>query len=154
MDKYCSGCKETKDTTLFSKNKQMKDGYANWCKACIKKHWQKPENLQRRKERRMGNYAHTLFIETKSRARLSGIPFDLDESDIVIPDWCPVLGIPLIAEVGGRKDNTPSIDKLIPEKGYIKGNVKVISWLANCIKRDCTEPEVFEKIATYLRMNR
>lgn len=154
MDKYCSGCKIRKDVSLFANNVKMKDGKANWCKACIKAHWQKPENLQRRKERRMENYAHTLFIETKSRARLSGIPFDIEENDLQIPLLCPILGIPLIAELGGRKDTTPSVDKLIPEKGYVKGNVKIISWLANCIKRDCTDPEVFEKIAAYLRANR
>jgi len=151
MDKYCSGCKETKDISLFSRNKQKKDGYANWCKLCIKTLSQRPESAAKRKQRRMNDYAHTLYIETKSRARLSGIAFDLDKSDCLIPDTCPVLGIPLIAELGGRKENTPSLDKIIPSKGYVKGNVKVISWLANCIKRDCTDPEVFEKIATYLR---
>ena len=151
MDKYCSGCKETKDVSLFSRNKQKKDGYANWCKACLKALSQRPENAARRKQRRMDDYAHTLYVETKSRARLSNIPFDLDEDDFAIPDVCPVLGIPLFAELGGRKHNTPSMDKIKPEKGYVKGNVKVISWLANCIKRDCTDPEVFDKIATYLR---
>jgi hypothetical protein len=151
MDKYCSGCTQRKPYSLFSKNKAMKDGYANWCKPCLKQLWQRPENLLRRKERRLLNYASTLYIETKSRAKLSNIPFNLDKSDIFIPEFCPVLGIPLIVELHGRTDNTPTIDKIIPSKGYMKGNVKVISWLANLIKRDCTNPEVFEKIAIYIR---
>lgn len=151
MDKYCSGCATTKPFSGFSKNRAMKDGYANWCKACIKKNWQTPQNLLRRKERRLINYANTLYVETKSRARLSNIEFNLDKSDVVIPEICPVLGIPLIVSLHGRTDNTPSIDKVIPSKGYVKGNVQVISWLANQTKRDCTDPEVFEKIAIYLR---
>lgn len=151
MDKYCSGCGERKLFTQFSKNKSMKDGYANWCKACLKSLWQRPENLLRRKERRLINYANTLYTETKSRARLSNIQFNLDKSDITIPDLCPVLGIPLEVTLNGRTNNTPTIDKIIPSKGYVKGNVKVVSWLANLIKRDCTDPEVFEKIALYLR---
>ena len=151
MDKYCSGCGERKALTLFSKNKAMKDGYANWCKLCLKSLWQRPENLQRRKEKRLINYASTLYTETKSRAKLHNIEFNLDKEDIVIPDVCPVLGTPLVVTINGRTDNTPTIDKIIPSKGYVKGNVKVISWLANMLKRDCTDPVVFEKIAIYLR---
>lgn len=151
MDKYCSGCGTRKSFDNFSKNRAMRDGYANWCKSCLKKLWQRPENLIRRKQRRLINYAYTLYTETKSRAKLSNIAFNLDKSDIVIPDICPVLGIPLIVSINGRTDNTPSVDKIIPSKGYVKGNVQVISWLANNLKRDCTNPEVFEKIAIYLR---
>jgi hypothetical protein len=151
MDKYCSGCATHKPFSGFSKNRVMKDGYANWCKACLKSLWQKPENLLRRKERRLVNYANTLYVETKSRARLSNIEFNLDKEDITIPDVCPVLGIPLIVSLHGRTNNTPTVDKIIPSKGYVKGNVKVVSWLVNNIKSDCIDPEVFEKIAIYLR---
>lgn len=151
MDKYCSGCGERKLTSLFSKNKSQKDGYSNWCKACLKKLWQRPENLLRRKERRFINFAHTLYIETKSRAKKSNIPFNIEESDIVIPQVCPVLGIELVTQLGGRTDATPTIDKKIPSKGYVKGNIEIISWLANSLKRDCIDPVVFERLALYVR---
>ena len=153
MDKYCSGCKQRKELSLYSKNKRMKDGYANWCKACMKSLWQRPENLIRRKERRLVNYSDTMYVEVKSRAKLANIPFNLDKQDVKIPEICPILGIPLQVSFGGRTDNTPTLDKIIPSKGYTKGNVQVVSWIANRLKSDCTDPSIFEKIALYIRSN-
>lgn len=151
MAKYCSGCKSDKALELFSKNRRMKDGYANWCKDCLKSLWQRPENKLRRKERRIEDYARTLFVETRSRAKASGIPFDLDIADLEIPIACPITGAPLVVSLGGRTDNTPTVDRKNPELGYVKGNVFVVSWIANKIKSDQTDPSLFEAIARYLR---
>lgn len=35
--KKCKGCKETKPLSEFQKNKEMKDGYLNYCKVCVSK---------------------------------------------------------------------------------------------------------------------
>ena len=131
----------------------MKDGYANWCKACLKSLWQRPENKIRRKERRLENYADTLYVEVKSRSKLSNIPFNLTKQDVTIPTVCPILGIPLKVSFGGRTDNTPTVDKIVPSKGYIQGNVQVVSWIANRLKSDCIDPTIFERIALYIRNN-
>jgi len=66
----------------------------------------------------------------------------------VIPDVCPILGIPLNYLGTGvacwsRTDNSPSIDQLIPGKGYHKDNINIISWRANRIKNDGTYEELF-----------
>lgn len=86
----------------------------------------------------------SLFRSAKHRAKKQGIPFDLTLDDIVIPDTCPLLGTPLVAKVGNgeRYDNLPSLDKKIPSKGYVKGNVWVVSWRANRIKNDATVNEL------------
>jgi hypothetical protein len=87
----------------------------------------------------------------KVRARKAGIPFNIDISDVVIPERCPVLGIKIeCATTGGFKSGTaPSLDKIIPELGYIKGNVRVISHRANMLKRDGTAEELM-KIAIWV----
>lgn len=85
----------------------------------------------------------------KARALKQGVPFDLCPDDIVFPTHCPVLGIPLFFTEGGRTDNTPSLDKLIPEKGYVKGNIKIISWKANRLKNNATLDEL-KKLVVYL----
>lgn len=70
----------------------------------------------------------------KLRAKKKGLPFDLSLDDLVFPDVCPVLGIPMVARSGGFNDNSPSIDRIIPANGYVKGNVQIISYRANRIK--------------------
>jgi hypothetical protein len=85
----------------------------------------------------------TLVMRAKQRAKQNGLPFDLTVADIVIPTHCPALGIPLIQRVGkGHTANSPSLDRVDPAKGYVRGNVVVISMLANRIKSDATHEQI------------
>ncbi len=93
----------------------------------------------------------------RRRSAEKGLPCSITEDDIVIPDVCPVLGIQLFrAKTGfrypkfGGKDNSPSLDKIVPELGYVPGNVAVISWRANSIKTNATLEEL-EKLVVWLR---
>ena len=96
------------------------------------------EYYRRKPENRMLNRA-------KARAKKYGLDFNLDESDIIIPEFCPLLGVPLSVAEGRRavKDNSASLDRIDPKLGYVKGNVWVISHKANTIKSNAT---VFELI--------
>lgn len=94
-------------------------------------------------EQNARNKTKQILSRLKFRAKSQGIPFDLDETDIVIPDVCPVLGIALVWNQGkGYHPNSPSVDKITPTKGYIKGNVRVISARANLLKNDATVEEL------------
>lgn len=93
-----------------------------------------------------------MLKSAKHRASLKGVPFDLDDSDVVIPDLCPVLGIPLKTHVNGGaggKQDSYSLDRIVPEKGYVKGNVQVISNLANTMKGAAT-PEQLKLFAEWI----
>jgi len=95
------------------------------------------------------------------RAEEKDIPFEITVADLFWPVVCPVtnlvLDYELNASVGsGRgahrpRSNAPSLDRIIPSKGYVVGNVRVISWKANLLKNDCTDPAVFERMARYIR---
>jgi hypothetical protein len=89
----------------------------------------------------------------KRHARALGIEFDIDKSDIVIPERCPVLDIPLKMHVGsgraGPRPDSPSLDRIDPARGYVKGNVQVISGLANAMKNNAT-PEQLLKFADWI----
>lgn len=78
----------------------------------------------------------------KSRAKQRGLPFNLKPSDIVVPKKCPVLGIPLRISKGALTDHSPSLDKIVPRKGYVRGNVIVVSMRVNRIKSDATIKEL------------
>ena len=85
-----------------------------------------------------------LLTQTKCRAKKFGIPFNLQEEDIVVPTHCPLLGIPLLPKgtTGLRPDGLMTIDKIDPKKGYVKGNVWIISFRANRIKYDASLEEL------------
>lgn len=48
-----------------------------------------------------------------------------------------------------RHDGSPTIDRIINDLGYVKGNVIVISWRANRIKSDATLAELKAIVAFY-----
>ena len=101
-----------------------------------------------------GTPRYEMWRCAKERARKRGIPFALDLEDVVIPDVCPALGIPLVVNgEGAPGDDSPSLDRIIPSKGYVKGNVQVISQKANRIKSDATPAEVL-KVAKFMETAR
>lgn len=100
------------------------------------------------------NPQQSYLLAAKKRAKSLGVPFNLTEEDIIFPEICPALGIPVVLEKidGPRKrtNNTPSLDRIIPELGYVKGNVEMISWRANRLKNDAKLYEL-ERLVTYMR---
>ena len=96
------------------------------------------------KKYRENNRALLLLGQAKYRAKKKGIEFNLELSDVVIPKLCPVLKIPLFAgsSSGGPRGCSPSLDRIDNSKGYIKGNVQVISHKANTMKHCANNNEL------------
>lgn len=91
-----------------------------------------------------------MLASAKWRARRDGVPFDLTLDDVRVPKRCPYLGIPIFVGDGRPVDNSPSLDRLDPELGYVRGNVIVVSFRANQIKSDAS-PDELERIALAVR---
>jgi hypothetical protein len=85
---------------------------------------------------------HKLLYDAKGRAKKSGLPFNLRLSDVAIPALCPVCDRPLKCNRGKHGPDSPSVDRIIPAKGYTRGNVAVICYRCNVIKRDATPDEL------------
>ena len=87
-------------------------------------------------------HAYKRYHSRKHHAKKNNIPFTITLEYVVslICDECPILGIPLSWTVRSEKvtHNSPSLDRIIPELGYVKGNVRVISARANLLKNDAT----------------
>lgn len=95
------------------------------------------------------NLARAMLLRVQERAGRLGLPFDLELSDIVIPSHCPALGIPIQIGSGKTQPASPTIDRIKPALGYVRGNVCVISHRANTIKSDATADEV-RLVAVYI----
>jgi hypothetical protein len=166
--KVCPMCGRDLPLEAYSKGTGMY-GRRSICKECDKVIHNTPEARERRRLRRIERrntiiglrererqtdllrlknnedaYKKYIIRGAKRRALSQGIPFNINYTDITIPEYCPLLGIKLNKHVGEGKlyDDSPSLDKIIPKLGYVKGNVWVVSNKANRIKSNATIEEL------------
>ena len=145
---YKKGVRETPTTRGWTASDSSRR--YSWCKLC---------EVRRSSERYRKSPFAQMFYLTKKRSIEKNIPFDLDREFIKelykkMPKKCPVLGIDLqYSDVGSKKyqtDNSPSLDRIDPKKGYTKDNVVIMSNLANRIKTDATADQI-EKVWKFLK---
>ena len=160
--KKCKRCKKEGPVTEFYSNSRCqacKDYYDEYYKTHkeqeikralkhINKDRVKTNKYKRELMRR--NPVGYMLQRIRSRSNVEGIPFNLTKEDIVIPDTCPILGIPLQINNDHVGPNSTSLDRIIPELGYVKGNVAVISHRANSIKNNASIEEL-EKVLEWLK---
>jgi|SRR5579859_874820 len=92
----------------------------------------------------------TLMQKAKARAIKQNIDYDLDFNYVYrlyeeTKGKCPVLGFKFFS---GSRATSASIDRLIPERGYIHGNISIISYLANAVRSSATSEQI-RKVADY-----
>ena len=149
-NKICKTCQSSKPTSEFARH--LNSRLRPICQICWdtatpekdKHHFFEMMAKRRQYERNFHrkNIEQTIWKGAKQRAKRQGVPFDINICDIKIPEYCPVLGIKIQQGIGQNVDASPSLDKIIPSKGYVKGNIQVISWRANSIKRDASLEEI------------
>ena len=94
------------------------------------------------------------MAQAKKRAKEKGLDFDITVDDLVWPEYCPILRVRLVYEGRGSKSflpDSPSIDRVVPSVGYVKGNVQVICARANVIKSNATIEEL-RAVADFMEM--
>jgi hypothetical protein len=99
------------------------------------------------------NPQHTMLQRSKSGAKSRGLEFTITMDDLTWPTHCPILGIELCYDRDKKKphrDDYPTFDRWDNSKGYVPGNVFVISWLANRMKWHATV-EQLEAILRYMK---
>jgi hypothetical protein len=85
-----------------------------------------------------------LFYRTKQYAKLNGQRHNIVLEDLPeIPEYCPVfpwikLKVRRSVGSGARNPSAPSADRIDSSKGYVKGNIRIISWRANELKNNGT----------------
>lgn len=142
----CKDCQQFFSLDNFYVLNKEKNYYSAYCKGCDK---ERSKNRQRKKEVKpyhakwqKQNPERILMYSAKQRAKKNNLPFNLSIEDIIIPEKCPLLGIDLILDNDRTQPDSPSLDRLIPDLGYVKGNVLVVSHRANTIKNNATPDEL------------
>jgi hypothetical protein len=107
------------------------------------------------RERKDADPIKFLLRGAHSRCKKNGMEFCITKDDLLLPTHCPVLGMELVygAIVGKgmvAPYNTASLDRIDNNKGYIKGNVIIVSKRANVLKRDATIQEM-EALYTFYK---
>lgn len=143
----CASCGETKHRDDFYDHKGRSGGKGSYCKDCAK-----AKAAQQRLERPYYNGLQ----QAKKRAKMYGVPFALDEEylEAIWTGTCPVFHTRLrLPGVGTKAQinqmDTPSLDRIRPELGYVPGNVIWISMYANLIKSHATHQEI-RRVADWL----
>lgn len=80
------------------------------------------------------------------RAKKFNLPFDIDTEYLlsIAVERCPVFSKSLKYGGGSATDMSPSLDRIVPTKGYVKGNVQIISNLANQMKSSASAQELIQ----------
>ena len=146
--KVCNSCEQSLNLNKFSLIEKWNPNSdtKNTCKKCSIKIRQ-TEKLNRDWK---VDAARLLYKNIKSRCKRMGREFSIDIKDIIIPEKCPVFGFELKREDRETWMCAPSVDRIDSSKGYIKGNVTVVSRRANIIKRDATIEEL-EQLFNYYK---
>lgn len=109
----------------------------------------KEKNKLQRRVDRLQHPERKLLSDSKYRAKEKGLEFNLTIDDIIIPKFCPIFGIELQIAEKIHKDFSPSLDRIDNSKGYVKGNVQIISLKANRVKNNASLEEL-KKLVNYL----
>ena len=131
--------KEHKEAYDISRKKYVANNLDKKRESCRKSHIKHKEKYQEQtRKRRVEEPEHELLKGARQRAKKKGLPFNITLDDVRVPKLCPVLGIPLYVGEGVLHKGSPTLDRFVPELGYVQGNVNVISSLANTIKSNAS----------------
>jgi hypothetical protein len=146
----CKKCRETKEASQFWANNTV-------CIECNKKAWRERATPEKRREwlerqRKFDdlNIARYLLRQARKRAKAKGLECTIKPSDIHVGERCPVLGIQMVKNRGHWQNNSYSLDRIDSSRGYVKGNVRVISWWANFLKSNLTLEQA-ENLVKYMK---
>lgn len=164
-NQICKTCKQDKPADAFFKQKTKRSGLFAECRMCSRVRNQNWIDSNRDRFRHLNRDATNakrrrdpitnMLALARARCRRSGVEFSLTASDLTIPEFCPVLGIKLTYGLGkgegnslAVRDTRASLDRIDNKRGYVPGNVAVVSYRANRIKSDADVSELL-KIARF-----
>ena len=111
----------------------------------------KPKCFEMNYENQYDRIKGYIIRNSKYMSKRRGIEFNITINDFELPKKCPILNIELEYGAGhdGNSPNHATLDRIDNSKGYIPGNVMVISRLANAMKNQANFNELQNFINNY-----
>ena len=135
--KVCNVCKIKKNVKEFNEKKHQNGniGLRHECKKC---------KAKKDKFYRHTNIEKQMLGSAKRRAIQKRLEFNITLEDIQLPEYCEVFKTKLQITEGLKTagPNSYSLDRIDNDRGYVKGNIRVISHRANKAKSDLTDEEI------------
>jgi len=156
--RICPRCNEKKHFKEFRKAKTKKtDGWIAQDGSKRKTDCLICERYEAAKRYRK-NGIHQRYNALRVNANKKNVPFEISKEYLAklfeeAPNKCPILGIELKVNdyspgakdnKGDFRNNSYSVDRIVPELGYIEGNLIIVSDLANRIKNSATPDQVLK----------
>lgn len=156
---YCGACSQTLPAAAFALDKARSTGRRYRCRDCSAveyRRWKATpgygirlvKSVAARKllvsENPKARWARDTANNTRRRAKLSGLPFNLTTEWLLASalDVCPALNIPLVYNATASFRDNAAVDRIDNDRGYTTDNCWVISMLANRIKTNATHFEI------------
>ena len=128
---YCQTCRSART------NKRKSDYWFSSRKFTRSRDQEYSANTRRREKLKLDDQLR-LYFRSKASAQTRGIEFSISKEDIVIPEHCPVLLTPFEYNT----EQTMSVDRIDNSKGYIPGNIQIISRRANTMKNSASREDL------------
>ena len=138
--KRCAKCGDTK--TIGDFHSSGEKFWKSRCKSCTK-------------DDELKNWHKRIYFDSLKSKKKKNLPFDITPEYILSlykkqEGKCYWFSLKLKPSVNPKDPQMPTLDRLIREKGYTKGNVVLACFAAN-IGRNETSPERFQEFVDHLR---
>jgi len=155
--KTCTKCGIVKPLSEFVRKSANKNGRGSVCLACCRAmgrvYCASGRQAAARRANPQSAQLAVMVKGSRARAKEKGLAHNIDTAYLrsIAPSHCPYLGVELRWKVqdglgikGKAFPNSPSLDRIDSSRGYVRGNVVIVSHRANSIKNDATEQELIQ----------
>lgn len=146
----CPGCNQRHQADFFPPgDPQLR------CKFCRKNR----RMVTDLRKKRPDDQRYRMWVSSRNRSHQSGMEHTIHLTDIPLPKYCCYLGVELLYYLANETGadyqwNLASLDRIDSSRGYVPGNIQVISFLANKMKQDATIEQLLAFAEGVIRTHR
>lgn len=156
--RICSVCRKEKSLNEYYCNASKKEGRATQCIACIKQRRDTDEFKDKRRDYYCKTWATQLFQGCKKNSKEKKLQFNITKEYILElfekqKGMCYWFGIEMVPSKNSKDPQQPTVDRLVPDLGYVKDNVVLTCFAAN-MGRNTTSEKRFREFVNLMQQKK